>query len=179
MCAQGFGAVFDGKPLFKLRLTRLGRDGGCVLAATVSHAVCDGAHLMASLVDLASACRGELLQPLPGGLSRRLFTPEGLGEAVPFLKPMLDEVVAMSEAEVVKGRAQHLLALASLAAPITPVFCIHAFSIVPLTLTKGASSYGTDLRITIVVHSCIRHKLGIATFSAQCCTSHIVHPGFG
>ena len=97
---QGFGAVFEKQPLFKLRLTSLGGDGACILTASASHVVCGGAQIASLLVDLASACRGEPLPPLPKGLSRDLFTASGLGEAVPFLKPLLEEVVAASQAEV-------------------------------------------------------------------------------
>ena len=61
---------------------------------TASHGVCDAAHMALLMTDLAKACRGEPLEPLPEGLSRRLLTAEGLGEAVPDLKPVLDSVAA-------------------------------------------------------------------------------------
>ena len=112
---QGFEAIFERQPLFKLRLTSLGGDGACVLTASASHVVCGGAQVASLLVDLASACRGEPLQPLPKGLSRDLFTPNGLGEAVPFLKPLLEEVVAASQGEVLLLlHRMHTLSLYSL-----------------------------------------------------------------
>ena len=102
---QGFQAIFEDQPLFKLRLTSLGGDGGCILSGTISHVLGGGAQIATLLADLASACRGEQLQPLPKGLSRELFTPSGLGEAVPFLKPLIEEVVAAGQAQVLPANS--------------------------------------------------------------------------
>ena len=70
-------------PMFALRLTTLGKGGGCVLACTMHHILADGARIMNSLADLSRAYRGERLQPLGRWLHRDLMFKENIHQLLP------------------------------------------------------------------------------------------------
>ena len=84
-------ALFHDAPIFALRLSTLGKGGGCVLACTFYHILGDGMRIVDSLADLGRAYRGESLQPLGRWLHRDLLLPENIHQLLPGGKELVEE----------------------------------------------------------------------------------------